>query len=728
MNSCSSAASSTHEMRLSALRLAVLTLMLVPIVPYPGHALPAESRPQQIARLLELLTSGGVAAQEVVNAGVSAAADPAVSKDPELYALALSVQCRGYYRLSDLPAAQRSCDAARVASRSDLARFAAERMQATLVAERGRPTDAIPLFLDSQAAAERSGNRFAIAAALGNLGAVAQFAGANAEAVDYYDRALALAAQLGADGLQATLGSNFGYLLVEAGKAELAREAFERALAAALRSRSHQAEFTIRNGLAHAQLAAGQADEAVLAFRRLLADPDVFADAYQLAEGKLFLARAELAAGHPIAAEAAARVAVDGLAQRSPLRTYPAYAVLIDALVANRKLNEAETVSSRLMTVVPETARGRFELLQARARLLSVAQRHREAYEVLLEADRVRESQSISRAEDRLAFMRARNEASEREAELLGLRQQQTLVAATAERDRLIRDFSLALAALVVLGAVVYWTTVRTRRQLELQIARRQHIDALGKLTGGVAHDFNNLMTIVQQAMDLLRRKPSLQQSGDIMTLVDEADAAARLGGRITQQLLAFARQKPMHPEIVPLTDFFERQRPLLERSLGASMTLSMPKDVASRAIRVDPSQLTTALINLLANARDAMDGSGTVQLGVADVDNSGRDRRYPELAAGRYVAISVADRGQGMTAEAAREAVTPFFTTKGDIGGSGLGLSTVDGFVNQSGGALSIQSDVGAGTTVTMLFPLIPPGPIPDSLRSPDDQARKAC
>ena len=80
------------------------------------------------------------------------------------------------------------------------------------------------------------------------------------------------------------------------------------------------------------------------------------------------------------------------------------------------------------------------------------------------------------------------------------------------------------------------------------------------------------------------------------------------------------------------------------------------------------------------------------------------------------------------MTAEAAREAVTPFFKTKGDIGRSGLGLSTVDGFVNQSGGALSIQSDVGAGTTVTMLFPLIPPGPIPDSLRSPDDQARKAC
>ena len=692
--------------------LGLLTLLLVASPALPGQpnnsGRMATSREQTVAMLLDLLTAGGRPATEVAAAGRAAAAAPANAADPELYSLALSVECRGYYRQSDLQAAQRSCEAALAAATSPLARFAATRMKATLIAERGRPTDAIPVFLESLAAAERSGNTFAVAAALGNLGAIAQFSGANAEAVDYYDRALALAARIGATGLEATLGSNFGYLLVEAGKADLARETFERALQASVRAGAHQAEFTSRNGLAHALLAAGHPQEAAAAFRRLMAAPTTEADTYQLSEAQLFLARAELAAGQPVAAESAARSAIEGLANRSPLRTYPAYAVLIDALVANGKQEEADALSSRLMTVIPETSRGRFELLKSRARLLSTTQRHREAYDLLLEADRVREAQSIARAEDRLAFMRARNEAIAREGELSTLREQQTLVATRSERDRLLRDFSLAVAALVLLGALIFWSTVRARRRLEAQLAQRQHIDALGKLTGGVAHDFNNLMTIVQQSMDLLRRKPALKQSPEIMTLVDEADDAARLGGQITQQLLAFARQKPMKPEIVSLPEFIERQRGLFERSLGASMSLTTTVAPDVGAIRVDPGQLTTALINLLVNARDATGGHGAVQLGVVAIDNSGRgrDRRWPDLPVGRYSALSVTDTGHGMTAEIARQAVTPFFTTKADEGGSGLGLSTVDGFVNQSGGALHVQSSPGQGTTITMVFP----------------------
>lgn len=657
-------------------------------------------RAQATARLLDLLTANGAPAQDVLAAGRAFAADP------ELHSLALSAQCRGHYRLSDIPAAQRSCDEALSTARNDLALFAAERLQATLIAERGRPTEAIPRFLASLSAAERSGNSIATVAALSSLGAVAQFAGANAEAIDYYDRAMSLAMKVGAENQQATIGSNLGYLLVEAGKADLARDTFERALPVAQRSGAVQAEFTIRNGLAHALLAAGRPTEAAVSFRHLLASSDKGADVYQLSEGRLFLARAELAAGQPLAAEIAARAAIAGLSKSSPLRTYPAYAVLIDALVANRKLDEADALSARLMSVVPETSRGRFELLRARARMLAAAQRHREAYSVLLEAERVREQQSLARAEDRLAFMRARNESSKREAELDGLREQQALVATRAERDRLVRNFSLALAALVVAGALIYWSTLRARRRLEAQMSRRQHVEALGNLTSGVAHDFNNLMTIVQQAMGLLRRKPALRDSSEIMTLVDEADDAARLGGRITQQLLAFARQKPMHPETVPVAAFVERQRQLFERSLGETMTLDVQVDRGVGAIRADPGQLTTALINLLVNARDSMNGRGTVELDVRPVDNAGLDRGWPELPVGRYVTIAVTDRGHGMTEDVARQATTPFFTTKSDAGGSGLGLSTVDGFVNQSGGALDVKSAPGVGTTVTLLFP----------------------
>jgi signal transduction histidine kinase len=237
-------------------------------------------------------------------------------------------------------------------------------------------------------------------------------------------------------------------------------------------------------------------------------------------------------------------------------------------------------------------------------------------------------------------------------------------------------------------------------------MARRHHIEALGKITSGVAHDFNTLMTIVQQAMGLLRRKPALGASPEMMMLVDEADEAARLGGQITQQLLGFARQKPMRPEIVLLAEFMEQQRPLFERSLGESMTLTIRAGSVGAAIRADPGQLTTALINLLVNARDAMQGAGNVDLGITEVGNIGRDRRWQELPAGHYVAITVTDRGQGMTPDIVRQAVTPFFTTKSDAGGSGLGLSSVDGFVSQSGGALDLDSQPGAGTTVTMLFP----------------------
>lgn len=722
----SARAKSDHRTRRPLAALVVLPLLLAPCTagaapdresavraagaaaePHSGDA-----HARQTARLLDLLISNDVPAQDVVAAGSAAALDPDLASDRDLRSLALSVQCRGYYRQSMLSDARRTCDEALSSAQGDLARFAAERMQATLVAERGRPAEAIPRFLDSLSAAERTGNALVIAAALASLGTVAQFAGANAEAFDYYDRAMALATEADAAGLQATVGSNLGYLLVEAGKADLARETFERALQAAVRSGAGQAEFTARNGLAHAQLVAGNAAEAAASFRRLLASPGVHADAYQLAEGRVLLARAELAAGNPLAAEAAVRSAVEELSQRSPLRSYPAYAVLIDALAANGKLSEAEALSSRMMGVVPETSRGRLELLRARARVLSAAQRHREAYSILLEADRVRELQSIARAEDRLAFMRARNESSKREAELADLRQQQALVATRAERDRLVRNFSLAFAALVVLGALFYWSTVRVRRRLEEQMARREHAEALGRLTSGVAHDFNNLMTIVQQAMGLLRRKPALRASPETMALIEEADDAARLGGQITQQLLAFARQKPMHPEIVRVAELVDRQRPLLERCLGEPMTLEVRADPATGAIRVDPGQLTTAIINLLVNARDAMDGSGTVRLDVAEVDGSARDRRWRDLATGRYVAIAVTDRGRGMTPDVVRQAVIPFFTTKSDAGGSGLGLSSVDGFVSQSGGVLGVQSEPGAGTTVTLLFPRVPTDP----------------
>jgi two-component system cell cycle sensor histidine kinase/response regulator CckA len=122
--------------------------------------------------------------------------------------------------------------------------------------------------------------------------------------------------------------------------------------------------------------------------------------------------------------------------------------------------------------------------------------------------------------------------------------------------------------------------------------------------------------------------------------------------------------------------------------------------------VRADPGQLTTAIINLLANSRDSMGGKGDVTIRIEAIDNTFRDRRWAELAIGRYVSIAIIDRGHGMSADVAREAVTPFFTTKAAAGGTGLGLSTVHGFVVQSGGILLVQSDQRLGTTITVVLP----------------------
>jgi signal transduction histidine kinase len=206
---------------------------------------------------------------------------------------------------------------------------------------------------------------------------------------------------------------------------------------------------------------------------------------------------------------------------------------------------------------------------------------------------------------------------------------------------------------------------VRTRRRFAAQVAGCQQVEALGKLTGGVAHDFNNLMTIVRQAMGLLRGQPALRASADMMMLVDEADGAAQLGGQITERLLAFARQQPMKPEIVDVAAFIDRQRLRLERSLGPSTALAVRLEHGVGAIRADPAQLMAALINLLVNARDSMDGQGVASLSVATLDNSGRLRAGLDLPVGRYVAIAVGDTGRGITPETLRQAVTPFFTTK---------------------------------------------------------------
>ena len=674
-----------------------------------AHAeLPADGAKDDRQQLLELMVIGNPPADTVARTAREVLARAQRSGDVSLQSLARGVECHARYRDADTASAKLACaEMSRLAAGADdLAVFAAERMKGTIALEGGQPVLAMQSIMESYAAAARSNNAMAIAAALLTLGSAAQFAGANGDAVDYYDRALSIAMQINAHGLRFKIANNLGVLLLETGDPAGARAQFEAAIEAAGKLPTGQPPRAALYGLAMTDIDSGDAIAAVARLRSLIDEFSSTEDAVRRGEAQLLLARAEFVAGDHAQAEAAARAAITLLRPQRPVRAYPAQALLVEILVAVRKLDEAERQVQTLLKEIPEEARGRVELLEAHEHLLLARGRYQDAYRAAVEARRIRGQQSTARSSRTLAFMRARATAEERSRELMSLREQQANAARDAQQARTVRNLSLSLLLVTLLGAAALAYTTSARRRLEAEVERRRNVSALGNLTGGVAHDFNNLMTIVRQSMALLRRDARVASSGSALSLIDEADGAAVLGGQITTQLLTFARQQPGKPEVVPVRRYFAERQTLFERALGDGMRLRLELPADDCSIVIDPAQLATAVINLLTNARDATAGRSDVVLRAETVINELRNRRWPELAPGKYVAISVIDQGSGMSEDVLRQATTPFFTTKDLDRGTGLGLSTVHGFVAQAGGALEIESKPGVGTSVRLVLP----------------------
>ena len=228
-------------------------------------------------------------------------------------------------------------------------------------------------------------------------------------------------------------------------------------------------------------------------------------------------------------------------------------------------------------------------------------------------------------------------------------------------------------------------------------LARSQKLEAVGKLTGGVAHDFNNILHIISANVQLMLRADGANRKR-LLSILDAVERGARLAG----QLLAFARRQPLHPGVVDIGDLLERMDSLVLRAAGDSIALDkrVPPDLWPTL--VDPNQLENVLLNLVINARDAMDGSGRIELLLSNVTID----KDPELAPGDYVAVAVADSGLGMAPEVMERAFEPFFTTKPEGKGTGLGLSMAHGFARQSGGDIRLDSAPGKGTTVTIYLP----------------------
>ncbi|MDE5458920.1 response regulator [Bradyrhizobium sp. CSA112] len=265
---------------------------------------------------------------------------------------------------------------------------------------------------------------------------------------------------------------------------------------------------------------------------------------------------------------------------------------------------------------------------------------------------------------------------------------------------RPLRDTSGAIS-----GAALVYHDATASRETEHKLLQSQKLDAIGKLTGGVAHDFNNMLTVITGTTETLvaglSHEPALQKTAELI------DQAAERCSELIQHLLAFARRQPLQPRNVDVNATVLDIAKLLRPTLGEQIEVNSILEQEVATAHIDPSQLANSLLNMAINARDAMPNGGKLLL---ETRNVVLDEAYaqanPDAKPGPYVMLAVSDNGAGMSQEVLDKVFEPFFTTKEVGKGSGLGLSMVYGFVKQSGGHVRIYSEVGHGTTIKLYLP----------------------
>ena len=273
---------------------------------------------------------------------------------------------------------------------------------------------------------------------------------------------------------------------------------------------------------------------------------------------------------------------------------------------------------------------------------------------------------------------------------------QRRLQAKQTELEQMVEQRSAALAEVQA--------SLRLTQELQGALNRSQKLEAIGKLTGGVAHDFNNILQVIGGNLQLLQ---TLLTEGRGARYLDSALLAVQRGAKLSSQLLAYARRQPLQPIVINPARAVADMDEMLRRILGETIEIEMIKAGGLWNTTADPHQLENVLLNLAINARDAMADGGklTVEIGNAMLDDD-YVALEPDITPGQYVMFAISDTGIGMSPETVERACEPFFTTKPEGHGTGLGLSMAYGFVKQTGGHLKIYSEPGHGTTVKLYFP----------------------
>ena len=245
---------------------------------------------------------------------------------------------------------------------------------------------------------------------------------------------------------------------------------------------------------------------------------------------------------------------------------------------------------------------------------------------------------------------------------------------------------------------------IAERERVQAALTQVQKMEAIGRLTGGIAHDFNNLLHVINMNLELVSMYAKEEK---VKPVVERAKSAARRGAKLTGQLLSFARNQSLLPRLTRVNDLLVGMKDLLEISAGPGVAVELALCDTATAVVVDASQLEMAVLNLAVNSRDAMPTGGTLKISTrARHHDAGGDSA---LEPGDYVVLSVSDTGGGIPAQLLTKVFDPFFTTKPVGSGTGLGLSQVYGFAQQSGGLAFVRSEMGSGTTVEMHFPAAP-------------------
>ena len=607
---------------------------------------------------------------------------------------------------------------------------------------RGQLDAAFPLSRRAIQASERSGSRYALAASKNGDALILLFSGLHQEAVSRFEEVRELVADFPDRSLSKIFEFNLGLAYMEVGNLEQALASFTTGAEWAEATGQPHRMLIGRTQMARAYLAMGQPERSRDLLKPLLEedrehDPDTLAHAW------LVYARAFGALGMPGQALDFIDRGLTVVARlENPMRRGQLELGRLEILRSQGRIDEA---LARIRNLIADLRTRESDELDDALYLMSELAAAGGDYELAhsagVEAREVeRESQGAG-LELRLSMMEAGHalDNARREADMA--RQREQALRAVSQRNNLI-FFGAAAALVLGIGLLLLdrarrrqtlvadrqrqlsqelevLVSERTealeqemaqrirgeegRRELERQLAEADKMRALGQLTGGVAHDFNNLLTVVSSAAEMIGARPDMSRT-ERTTLIEAILRASDTGREVNRGLLSYARQQPLTPEPVELEPYLLESRQLFERTIGPGMLLETR--TAPGCIKVDRSQLTTAIINLLLNARDASSGRGTLSIEMRSVPGS------------NSMAIEVHDFGCGMTPNQVDLATEPFFSTKDSTESSGLGLSMVYGFVSQSGGELEIVSKKGQGTTVRMVFPssVSTPDPIESS------------